>query len=301
MIQRLEDTLKLRLPNELRYLYEIAQNNKFDELKLDIRGVNKHWFLNYEYSLLLPVDSCEMEYFAKVNSEVNYYQYLWGWIERKTLVFAETQKIVDGGGFLFYAFDVHDNNLGLYSSAMGWIEEVVEVAGSLSDLFEIPLNKNVIEQHNLTNTLKLSPKKRTYFLDYKEVVSNESYMSVDAEFGFLMNLHMYKDFIDKTLIPLTKDKLGYDQLLNQSNDPGVLKLNWLFNGKSWEVELDSTTDYLDLKIFPFLNLILADLNVEERFIPFHEEGQGQDFTFGFFNKQEQENIRNVSNIRLWEY
>jgi len=301
MIQEIEKELKLGLPPELRDLYQLIEDKVTNGIKLDMRGTNKHWFLNYEYNLLLLYSNNSKKLFTRINEKINSYQYEWGWRNRKLLVFAETQKIVDGGGFLFYAFDADDNLLGLYCTALGWVQEVVLVASSLSDFFEIPKNDETLKKQDASSVLILKPEKKKYFVDYTKLVNKNSYITIDAEFGLVMNLSVYKSFIDKTLIPLSKGKLFYNQLTDLSENSEILRLQWIIGEEKWEVKLDAERDYLDIKIFPFLNKILKDLKMEERFIPFQEVGQGQEFTLGFFNKSEQEKMNMVSNINFLKY
>ena len=121
---------------------------------------------------------------------------------------------------------------------------------------------------------------------------------MDADMGFLANLNIYKNLIDKSIIPLTQNLIKYDELIDESMDEKLLKLTWKMDAFDHSIQLNSNNSHLDDKIFTFINEILAHNKAKKRLIPFKEDGQGTDFYLGFFTASDGKKIANLSSIEL---
>lgn len=310
-----------RFPEEIRQLYTTLE--EFDKdiwFILDMRKTHSHWFSAYDFFFIRPfLESTPAmgEFYCKYSLEPHrdedtntlilanrrvqdMVKMHWEAPNNtsKVFVFAWANKSNDQDLSLFYAFDENWTNKGLYIDSLNRATPIF-IANSLAELFELDRDSISNAVKNANGKIVHLPRKQASLSDFRNVLKKGQYQVMDAEFGSLMDFDFLKSIFDEYIIPCTAGGLYYTKLKDTSIDDTTTKIEWKVNRRSWVIEHDADTDYLDFKIFQQINIIIEALNItKKRFVVFMEPGFGQEFGLAFISDQVRKKLQQVKSIEI---
>lgn len=287
----------------------------------DTKKTSKHWFLSYNYFFIredYTIENIPFKTFYHVYSSSyhNEKSSLKDYMEKEVLnsikqswnlefeigrieIFAWCSEIVEKDGSLFFLYDNLGNNRGIYCHSFVWENDVVFVAKNLTDYFDLEKAEiEIIEARSnfILPRIKLSKNKTQTF---EELLIRDEFLILDAEFGCEPNLDFYKNFIDTTIIPLTRTELKYSNLALESDTNGILKFIWELDTVKVKFSLKKDTDYIDGKEFyKKLNEVLVLCSSTKLLVPFRHYNFGQEYGLAYLDSKKAKKLGELFNIEL---
>jgi hypothetical protein len=163
------------------------------------------------------------------------------------------------------------------------------------------LDKTIIELEKCDSNYLLSRKKLSKLKKqtFEELLLKDEYLILDAEFGFEPNFDFYRNYIDTTIIPLTKNRLKYTNLILVSNSNGKLEFVWELDNIRVKFLLENDTDYINGKEFyKKLNEVLVQSTSSKLFVPFRHYDFGQEYGLAFLDSKKTKKLSELFNIEL---
>lgn len=306
---------------EYQQLQTLLQQVPFPKtIKLNMRKINKHWFLDYDYFLFRE------EYtVAELQGKTGYYDRelengAYAAVNKDVLasindswksrmkeqgieigsiqVFAWCEQIVEKDSSLFYLYDKKGMYRGIYCHSLNWHEDIVYLGQSLDEFFDVDKGVSVIDNDYVLTRKKASKKSA---LTYKDVLRKKDYVLLNAEDGLLTNytFELYKQYIDAHVIPLTNKELYYTALVPGTLTKDWLRMNWQVNDKVFTFELDRHTDYLDTnRFFNKLNEILRELNTNKEIAVFGLDGH--EYGLAYVDARKKKQLGELFNFNLYD-
>lgn len=304
---------------EIEKLQKLTSDIQFPfTLILDTKKTAKHWFLSYNYFVIredytfenLPFKTCFNQYSKDESGVFN------SFVEKYVLqsiirywktdfeighieIIAWCSEIVEKDSSLFYLYDNQNNYKGLFCHSLNWTEDVVYLGNNLNDFFD--LDKTIIELEKCDSNYLLSRKKlsKVKKQTFEELLLKDEYLILDAEFGFEPNLDFYRNYIDTIIIPLTKNKLKYTNLVLVSDSNGKLEFVWELDSMRVKFSLENDTDYIDGKEFyKKLNEVLVQSTSSKFFVPFRHYDFGQEYGVAFLDSKKAKKLGELFNLEL---
>lgn len=302
MIETIENSLGVKLPLEIKELYENIALLEGVKFLFDTRKLGNHWLLNSNYFLVTPKEIntkdrgkyyinehyvntgenilCSINF--KILKSIKEY-----WSENKVFVLAWSNEVVEKDASLLYVFNDDNTIKGVYIHSLNYVQEKVFLGKNLKDFFDLQvpdcLNDDVYQFPLLTSDSTIL---------YKDVLQN-NFKILDIE--SVDDVLDYRYVID-LLSNLSGNKFSFEiQSLNEIDS--VRFINVSLAGKEFTYELEGNTKYLDLKLFKEINKSLLEIGFKRKqFVLFSDVAFGQEIGVAFIGRSRQKQLSELKTI-----
>lgn len=299
------------MTNELTLLEYISSFlDKEHTIIFDMTRTNKHWLLDYKYFFVrkniskntINTDTCLYGHFYDTEYpevDINPYFFLqavfenyikMNWRDKLSIgrieLLAWSKYTVEKDTGLFYLYDLEDNYKGIFCNCTNRGDECIYVGQSINDFFDLELTLQEIVNGNPGEDFAAHKKilSKNQLLTYDKLLKKEQFKILDSELGFQVDLRLYEKLILEIFIPLSNNNLRLSKLELIDNEDN-LKFLWHVENKSFEIQVENKSDYIDLNIYKSMNEILGFFSIENKFVLFRDFDFGQEYGLAYLDSK----------------